>query len=283
MADAKTKQPVQLRDASNERGVALAYPIYAGISDGTNLASVNGSGQLSVAVGNTVTVTQSGTVTVDGSVSITGTVTVTQSGTVTVQSTDLDIRDLSQASDSIVIYANTAKDGSGTNYVPLVDADGHFQVDVLSVPTVNVDITAQTLTALKISKDANANSSGNPIYVSVVDAVSDNEKHDYDTATVTKDTNDNHDYTVTAAKTFLLQRVMAASSGAGRYEVQVGALASLATVGVKFGSPANPNVEFIFDPPIEVPDTSTGTIRVVRRNTDNQDLDMYSTIQGREV
>lgn len=38
----------------------------------------------------------------------------------------------SYQNDSILIYANTAKDGSGTSYIPLVDTDGHLQVDVLS-------------------------------------------------------------------------------------------------------------------------------------------------------
>lgn len=33
---------------------------------------------------------------------------------------------------TVVAYSNTAKDGSGTDYVPLVDTDGHLQVDVLS-------------------------------------------------------------------------------------------------------------------------------------------------------
>lgn len=57
---------------------------------------------------------------------------VTVTGTVTVSATNLDIRDLTQASDNVRVYANTAKDGSGTAYIPLVDTDGHLQVDVLS-------------------------------------------------------------------------------------------------------------------------------------------------------
>lgn len=51
---------------------------------------------------------------------------------VLVSATDLDIRDIDKASDDILVYANTAKDGSGTSYVPLVDTDGHLQVDILS-------------------------------------------------------------------------------------------------------------------------------------------------------
>ena len=34
--------------------------------------------------------------------------------------------------DDILIYGNTVKDGSGTDYVPLVDADGQLQVDVIA-------------------------------------------------------------------------------------------------------------------------------------------------------
>jgi len=44
----------------------------------------------------------------------------------------LEIRS-DKADDSVQIWGNTAKDGTGTNYIPLVDADGHYQVDVLSV------------------------------------------------------------------------------------------------------------------------------------------------------
>lgn len=49
-----------------------------------------------------------------------------------VSATDLDIRNLSETQDHVLVFANTAKDGSGTDYVPLVDADGHLQVDILS-------------------------------------------------------------------------------------------------------------------------------------------------------
>lgn len=45
---------------------------------------------------------------------------------------------LDNANDDVLIYSNTAKDGSGTNYTPLLDSDGHLQVDVLSVTSSNV-------------------------------------------------------------------------------------------------------------------------------------------------
>ena len=39
---------------------------------------------------------------------------------------------LDKANDSITAFSNTAKDGSGTSYVALVDSDGHSQVDIVS-------------------------------------------------------------------------------------------------------------------------------------------------------
>jgi len=41
-------------------------------------------------------------------------------------------RYLQEGTDNVSVYSNTAKDGTGTDYQPLVDSDGHFQVDVLS-------------------------------------------------------------------------------------------------------------------------------------------------------
>lgn len=40
--------------------------------------------------------------------------------------------DLDHGTDDVLIYANTNKSGSGTSYVPLVDSDGHLQVDTMS-------------------------------------------------------------------------------------------------------------------------------------------------------
>lgn len=148
---------------------ALANPIFVNLSDGTNGASIDGSGNLQVILasndgtdigdvtinngagasavniqdgGNSITIDDGGvSITVDGTVSISGTVTVT--------ATDLDIRDLVYTQDSVAIWANTAKDGTGTDYQPLVDADGHLQVDILSGggsnASVKVDDSAFTV------------------------------------------------------------------------------------------------------------------------------------------
>ena len=58
-----------------------------------------------------------------------------------VQANDLDIRDLSVTQDNLVIFSNTVKDGTGTNLTPLVDADGHLQVDILTGTTAGQEYT----------------------------------------------------------------------------------------------------------------------------------------------
>src|SRR3990167_3255077 len=48
------------------------------------------------------------------------------------------------ATNPLPIGANTVKDGSGTVYAPLVDADGHLQIDVLSaaIPAYTEDVAS---------------------------------------------------------------------------------------------------------------------------------------------
>lgn len=66
------------------------------------------------------------------------------------------------ATNPLPIAANTAKDGSGTVYAPLVDSDGHLQIDVLSAPstavtnagTFVVQINGDALTALQLIDDS---------------------------------------------------------------------------------------------------------------------------------
>lgn len=80
-------------------------------------------------------------------------------GTVTVAGTQIDIDNLDKSDDSVSIWANTAKDGIGTAYIPVVDTDGHLQVDVLNTVTVTGTITAdnQELPSAAALADSTAN------------------------------------------------------------------------------------------------------------------------------
>ena len=155
-----------------------------------------------------------------------------------------------------------------------IDSSGNAQVDIGAV----------SVTAVPVSADSNANSETNPIYVQVVTTgVSASEIHDYDTASaIAADATDNHDYTV-AGTTFLLKSVIVSASSAGKWEIQTGPVASLTTDAVVFTTEAKPTEQVVFDPPIEVPATSTGTVRIIRTNRDNQAQDLYSTIIGNDV
>lgn len=155
-----------------------------------------------------------------------------------------------------------------------VDASGHGQIDLAAV----------SVTAVPVSKDGNANSALNPLFVQVVTtAVSSDEVHSYDTqSSLASDTADNHDYAVTGT-TFLLRSVLFASSGGMKVEVQTGPVASLATKAVAFLGKEGGFGQLVFDPPIEVPVTSTGTVRVIRTNRQGQAQDVYSTIIGNDV
>jgi hypothetical protein len=77
-----------------------------------------------------------------------------------------------------------------------------------------------------------------------------------------------------------LKSVILSASGKCKFQVQVGPVASLVTKAVAFTTPTDPTVELFFDPPIEIPTTSTGTVRISRTNRENQAQDVYSTILG---
>jgi hypothetical protein len=156
-----------------------------------------------------------------------------------------------------------------------IDGSGHAQVDLAAV----------SVTAVPVSADSSANSELNPIYVKTTNtAVSGSEVHDYDTAAaVASDATDNHDYTV-ANTTFLLKSVIVSGSGNIKFEIQTGPVASLATDAVGFLTGRQGDTkQLFFDPAIEVPATSTGTVRVIRTNRQGAATDLYSTIIGNDV
>ncbi len=159
-----------------------------------------------------------------------------------------------------------------------INANGEAEVNLQAHALTNAN-------ALPISRTNAANSELNPIFVQpVTSAVSGNEVHDFKQASaVAADTADNHDYTVTGT-TFLLKKVSVGASGGARYQVQTGPVASLVTkrVGFLTGRQGDEK-ELTFDPPIEVPATGTGTVRVIVTNRQGQAQDLYSTIMGNDV
>lgn len=248
------------------------------------------------------------------SVNTVGALYVHVNNTVTVSATDLDIRDLSHTQDSVRIgdgtdlatvtaagelnVLSTAQPGVDIGDVTVNNAGGAAAVNIqdggnsitvdgaVTVSATDLDIRDLTLAqdSVKISANTSANAVDNPIFVQVVsDVITSTEVHSYDTtAAVAADTADNHDYTVVGT-TFLLKSVIAAFSGGGKVEIQTGPVASLVTCAVAFVPKEGGHVQLNFDPPIEVPVTSTGTVRVIRTNRQGQAQDVYSTIIGNDI
>ncbi len=193
-----------------------------------------------------------------------------------------------------------AKIGDGTTPSQQlgVDANGRISVNINDISAgtqtndVKVTMDGETITlaggsAVQITdgSDTLAVNTDGSINVNIVSAAVAGEVHDYDTAAaVAAAASSNHDYTVTATKTLLLMQILMAASGRFKAEIQQGPVASLATVAVFFGTGVNgSNLDWTLAQPIEVPDTSTGTVRVIRTNRAPVAQDLYSTIIGREV
>jgi len=240
---------------------AIGNPVFVNLSDGTDSIAINADGSLNVT-------DNGGSLTVDGTVSISGSVTVT--------ATDLDIRDLTHVSDSVSV-------GDGTDLLA-INADGSLNITdnggSLTVDAVDLDIRDLTLAtdAVRVSANTSPNDASNPIYVSFTQAPITGEIHDYNTATVSGHSSSNHDYTV--SDTLLLKQVEVASSGGSKVELQVGPVGSLVTKWVGFIPLTGGVCQVKFDPPIEVPDTGTGTVRLIRSNRQGGSQDLYSTIVG---
>jgi len=278
-------------------------PILVELTDGTAALTSTGT-SLNVNVtnasgGSAVNIQDGGnSITVDGTVAVSSV-----GGTVTVSATDLDIRDLVFATDKVDVSGSTlgsnsgvdigdvtVNNGSGAGAVNIQDGGNSITVDgtvavssvggTVTVSATDLDIRDLTLAqdAVQISANSTANSAGNPIFVAFTTGAITGEVHDYDTATVAGGGTSNHDYTVVTA--LLLKAIEFSASGGGKVELQVGPVASLVSKWVGFVPKAGGVVQLKLDPPIEVPTTSTGTVRLIRTNREGSSQDLYSTIIG---
>lgn len=148
--------------------------------------------------------------------------------------------------------------------------------------TVDPNVWAQDVAI----RDENGNpfSTSNPLPVTNVDSEG-TEINDYNTqANVAAGGTHNHDYTVTASKTLKLTQIWASASGKLKIEVQVETGVGTNvwdTKFVGFNSTANPNIKITINENITV--ASGVRVRVIRKNLDNQQQDVYTTISGHEI
>lgn len=231
---------------------AAANPLLVELSDGTNvLGAVSDSLKVNVTNttgGSAVNIQDGGnSITVDGSVSV--------------------------------------SNGSGGSAVNIQDGGNSITVDGSVGITGSVTVTAtaldiRTITkatdSIQVSANSTVNSVSNPIYVALGSGPITGEIHSYDATSVT--TTGNHDYTVVTA--MLVKSVECSASGGAKFELQTGPVGTLVSKWTGFVPKAGGTVSAHFDPPIEVPTTSTGTVRIVRTNRENQAQSIYTTIVG---
>jgi hypothetical protein len=120
-----------------------------------------------------------------------------------------------------------------------------------------------------------------PVYLTTATGTAIN---DYKTASsVASGSSDDHDYTVTAAKTLHLSQIYASASGRIKVLVKIEtgvATNTFTTVFAAFNSTASPNINILV--PDERPVAAGVRVRVTVFNLDDQAMDLYSTISGNE-
>jgi len=239
------------------------------ISDGTDTLAVNADGSLNIT-------DNGGSITVDGSV--------------TVSATDLDIRDLDSAQDSVEVLQATHDnlntnanlqvgdaDVANGNPVPISDAGGSLTVDATDLDIRDLTHVSDSV-KIGDGTDFLAVNTDGSINVVVSDDIPGTEISSYQTtASVAAGASTNHDYTVTALMTFTGHEVVA--SGSGRMKVEV--LFNGVTKFVAFNSTANPTVII---PILKLVKAVAGqVIRITLTNNDNQPQNLYSTLLGIET
>jgi len=218
---------------------------------------------------------------------ITNDVNIADGGnSITVDAVDFDIRDLAFATDSVDVSGSSVTvSATDLDIRDLAFATDSVDVSGSSVTVSATDLDIRDLDAAQDSVQANlfdeagvAFSATNPLPVVVSSDSEGDEVCDYNTsAAVAKDASVNHDYSVTALKTFIGEEAWI--SGSGKLKVEL--LINGAVKFTGFNSTSNPNVRIPLD---RMPKGDAGeVIRFTITNRDNQAQDLYSTLTGLEV
>jgi hypothetical protein len=224
----------------------------------TNVLAINADGSV-----NTVTKITDGTddlgVNADGSINA------------VVTATDLDIRNLTAASDSVSI-------SDGTNALD-VNADGSINV-VATATDLDIRALSHTTDSVKVGDGTtfiDVNSDGSINVVSSKGA----PKLDYGTsAAVAKDATANFDYVITSGKTFTGESILIGAEGKTKATFGSWDGSTFTPMGVFFQQPSlneDKNIQAV-----QLVGDGTLAFRVTVTNKDQHASDLYCTIQGFE-
>ena len=184
--------------------------------------------------------------------------------TATVSATDLDIRDLSASQDNVAI-----SDGTDTL---AVNADGSIN-SVVSATDLDIrDLSAasDSVAAHLFDESGVAFSSSNPLPVEFFESKAESfDFHEGDS--IAKNATTTH--TFAAPADFKLKDVFVSGSGKLRAQLSINSV----IVAVGFNSTANPQVTWKFQKGLNA---SSVNVTVLIENLDNQPQNLYSTIVG---
>ncbi len=124
----------------------------------------------------------------------------------------------------------------------------------------------------------------NPVPMELVESTGDEIVNPDKAVAVPVDGTDDHEYTVTALKTLLVDHINIAASARAEYEVFVEdgvATNSFDYVDIGFTSVARQSAKIDFAKRLKV--AAGVRLRITRKNTDNQAQDLHTTIVGVEV
>lgn len=229
------------------------------IGDGTEIASVNASNELNVRDDDSNTTLSA----INGKL--------------------VDGNDIGDVTVNNAAGAAAVNIQDGGNSITVDDGGASLTVDAVDLDIRDLDATTDNV-AISDGTDTLAINTDGSINVIVSEDVPGDEIVDFNTsAAVAKNVTVNHDYTVTAAKTFTGEELFASGSGKLKVEVQLETAAASGvfdTIFVGFNSTANPNVDIRLDRMVK--QVAGAIVRIAITNRDNQAQDVYSTLTGIE-
>lgn len=217
-----------------------------------------------------------------------------------VTATDLDIRDLSFASDKVDVSGSsvsldagtlaalesiTVQNGPGAAAVNIQDGGNSITVDATDLDIRDLSATTDSIAAHISDATGTPFSALNPLPVTVsLDNAGDEINDHKQASAIAVGVTDDHDYVVTSGKTLILTQIEASASGKVKMVVSVETAAGsnvFTQKFVKFNSTAEPNLTIELSSPLKVP--AGARVRVSMTNRDLLAQDLYSTISGQEV
>ena len=169
-----------------------------------------------------------------------------------------------------------------TNDVNISDGGNSITVDAVDLDIRNLAHATDSVSIGDGTDTLGINTDGS-INVNIVTAALSDEQHDYSEDVIASDSTANHDYAVQNT-VFLLTGIHCSASGDAKFEIQVGDVLSLVTKDVVFLTGKEGDSQYVpFEPAIEIPVGTNGTVRIIKTNREGQAMSLYTRISGRDI